>query len=75
MGGKVNSQVYGGNFLLTFLPYRPVSFDIFGGYTRDTINPVGDFINSEWAVTQNLNDLYYGARLKMREALLAAHKT
>jgi hypothetical protein len=65
VGGKVNSQVYGGNFLLTFLPYRPVSFDIFGGYTHDTITPVGNFINAQWAVTQNLNDLYYGARLKI----------
>ncbi|MFA6054495.1 MAG: hypothetical protein WC769_03880 [Thermodesulfovibrionales bacterium] len=65
VGGKVNSQVYGGNFLLTFLPYRPVSFDIFGGYNHDTINPVGNFINSQWAVTQNLNDIYYGARLKI----------
>jgi hypothetical protein len=67
VGGKVNSQVYGGNFLLTFLPYRPVSFDILGGYTHDTINPIGNFINSQWAVTQNLNDLYYGARLKIRK--------
>lgn len=70
VGGKVNSQIYGGNFLLTFLPYRPVSFDIFGGYTHDTIDPVGNFINSQWAVTQNLNDLYYGARLKIRKRSL-----
>ena len=67
VGGKVNSQVYGANGQVTFLPYRPISFDIFGGYTRDTINPSGNFINSEWAVTQNLNDLYYGARFKMQK--------
>ena len=69
VGGKVNSQVYGTDGAVTFLPYRPVTFVVFGGYTRDSLKPVGHFINSEWAVNQNLNDLYYGARLTMLKRL------
>lgn len=65
VGGKVNSQGWGYNLLLTFLPYRPFSLDVFAGYNDYTTKPIGDFINREFEQTQNMNDQYYGARLKI----------
>jgi hypothetical protein len=64
-GGKTNSHIYGYNFMLTFLPYRPINFDVFAGRTDYTVNPIGDFINPEWEHTHNAAYSHYGATLRL----------
>jgi len=49
VGAKLNTQTWGYDVLLTFLPYRPVSLDVFAGYNDYITKPIGDFINQEFA--------------------------
>lgn len=64
-GGKTNSQTVGYNLLMTFLPYRPVSLDLYAGNTDYVIRPIGNFINPLWERKHEMNHNYYGARLKI----------
>ena len=65
VGGKLNTQTWGYDVLLTFLPYRPVSLALYAGNTDYTLTPSGDFINNQFEQTQNVDSTYYGARLKI----------
>jgi hypothetical protein len=65
VGAKLNTQTWGYDVLLTFLPYRPVSLALYAGNTDYTLRPDGDFINSQFEQTQNVDYTYYGARLKI----------
>jgi hypothetical protein len=65
VGGKLNTQTWGYDVLLTFLPYRPVSLALYAGNTDYNLDPIGDFINSQFEQTQNVDYTYYGARLKV----------
>jgi hypothetical protein len=65
LGGKLNTQTWGYDVLLTFLPYRPVSLALYAGNTDYTLTPSGDFINNQFEQTQNVDSMYYGARLKI----------
>jgi hypothetical protein len=65
VGGKVNSQTWGYDVLLTFLPYRPISLDLYAGNTDFTMDPIGNFINADFERTHEINYNYYGARLKI----------
>jgi len=65
VGAKLNTQTWGYDLLLTFLPYRPVSLALYAGNTAYTLTPDGDFINSQFEQTQNVDYTYYGARLKI----------
>jgi hypothetical protein len=65
VGGELNTQTWGYDVLLTFLPYRPVSLALYAGNTDYTLSPSGDFINSQFERTQNVDYTYYGARLKI----------
>jgi hypothetical protein len=64
-GGKINSHDIGYDLRLTFLPYRPVSLAVYAGNNDYTMQPIGNFINSQWAFTQHINYNFYGARLKI----------
>jgi hypothetical protein len=65
IGGHLNTQTWGYDVLLTFLPYRPISLALYAGNTDYTISPDGDFINNQFERTQNVDYTYYGARLKI----------
>ena len=65
VGGKRDTQTWGYDVLLTFLPFRPVSLTTYAGNTDYTINPSGNFINDQLERTQSVDYTYYGARLKM----------
>jgi hypothetical protein len=65
VGGKLNTQTWGYDVLLTFLPYRPVSLALYAGNSDYTLTPSGNFINNQFEQTQNVDYTYYGARLKI----------
>ena len=66
-GGKINSHDFGYDLRLTFLPQRPISLAVYAGNNDYTMEPVGNFINSQWAYTQHINYNHYGARLKINK--------
>ena len=76
VGGKRNTQTWGYDVLLTFLPYRPVSLDaLMRGTLIIPSTPTEILSMPSLSRSQNVNYTYYGARFENSEKSLSVHET